>query len=72
MSLQRTNGSVNAHLRSEIYTNICLTIMSIRIYIYSGPNCYMSCFIAIGSAVPEKKIFEGFLPCMGMAAILVM
>ena len=26
----------------------------------------------IGPAVQEKKIFEGFLPCMGMAAILVM
>ena len=26
----------------------------------------------IGLPVPEKKIFEGFLPYMGMAAILVM
>ena len=26
----------------------------------------------IGPLVPEKKIFEGFLPYMGMAAILVM
>ena len=26
----------------------------------------------IGPPVPEKKIFEGFLPYMGMAAILVM
>ena len=25
-----------------------------------------------GPTVPEKKIFEGFLPYMGMAAILVM
>ena len=25
----------------------------------------------IGPAVPEKKVFEGFLPYMGMAAILV-
>ena len=29
-------------------------------------------FVAIGQPVPEKKIFEGFLPYMGMAAILVM
>ena len=35
-------------------------------------NCYISFFVAIGSAFPEKKIFEGFLPYMGMAAILVM
>ena len=28
--------------------------------------------VAIGSAVPVKKIFEGFLPYMGMVAILVM
>ena len=26
----------------------------------------------IGPPVPEKKIFEGFLPYMGMAAVLVM
>ena len=28
-------------------------------------NCYISIFDAIGSAVPVKKIFEGFLPCYG-------
>ena len=33
----------------------------------------VSCrFIEIGPPVPEKKIFEGFLPYMGMVAILVM
>ena len=26
----------------------------------------------IGQPVPEKKIFEGFLPYMGVVAILVM
>ena len=31
----------------------------------------MQSFFAIGPSVPEK-IFEGFLPYMGMAAILVM
>ena len=30
----------------------------------------MPSFIEIGPTVPEKKIFEGFLPYMGMAAIL--
>ena len=29
-------------------------------------------FVEISPPVPEKKIFEGFLPYMGMAAILVM
>ena len=29
-------------------------------------------FRGIGLPVPEKKIFKGFLPYMGMAAILVM
>ena len=28
--------------------------------------------VEIGPLVPEKEIFEGFLPYMGMAAILVM
>ena len=32
----------------------------------------MPSLIEIGPQVPEKKIFEGFLPYMGMAAILVM
>ena len=29
-------------------------------------------FVEIGLPVPEEKIFEGFLPYMGVAAILVM
>ena len=29
-------------------------------------------FVEIGPPVPEKKIFEGFLPYMGVAAILIM
>ena len=33
---------------------------------------YIPSFVEIGLPVPEKKIFEGFLPYMGMAAILVM
>ena len=35
-------------------------------------SCVMPSFVEIGQPVPEKKIFEGFLPYMGMAAILVM
>ena len=37
-----------------------------------SPRCYIPSFVEIGQRVPEKKIFEGFLPYMGMAAIMVM
>ena len=37
-----------------------------------GPQCYIPSFVKIGLPVLEKKIFEGFLPYMGVAAILVM
>ena len=37
-----------------------------------SPWCYIPSFVKIGSPVLEKKIFEGFLPYMGLAAILVM
>ena len=36
-----------------------------------SPRCYIPSFVEIYLPVPEKKIFEGFLPYMGMAAILV-
>ena len=29
------------------------------------PQCYIPSFVEIGLPVPEKKIFEGFLPYMG-------
>ena len=37
-----------------------------------SPRCYIPSFMEIGLRVPEKKIFEGFLPYMGGVAILVM
>ena len=37
-----------------------------------SPRCYIPSFVEIGPPVPEKKIFNGFLPYVGMAAILVM
>ena len=37
-----------------------------------SPQCYIPSFVEISPAVPEKKNFEGFLPYMGVAAILVM
>ena len=30
-----------------------------------SPGCYISNYVEICRPVPEKKIFEGFLPCMG-------
>ena len=36
-----------------------------------SPQCYIPSFTEIGPLVPEKKIFEEFLPYMGVAAILV-
>ena len=35
------------------------------------PRCYVPSFVEIGPPVLEKKIFEGVLPYMVMAAILV-
>ena len=37
-----------------------------------SPRYYIPKFVEIGLPVPEKKIFKGFLPHMGMVAILVM
>ena len=36
-----------------------------------SPKCYTPTLKEIGPTVPEKKIFEGFIPYMGVAAILV-
>ena len=36
------------------------------------PGCYILSFVEIGPPVQEKKIFEWFLPYMGVVAILVM
>ena len=36
-----------------------------------SPQYYIPSFVEIGPLVPEKKIFEGFLPYMDVAAILV-
>ena len=37
-----------------------------------SPEYYIPSFVEISPPVPKKKIFEGFLPYMGVAAILVM
>ena len=37
-----------------------------------SPGYYIQSFVEINLPVPEKKIFEGFLPYLGMVAILVM
>ena len=36
-----------------------------------SPGCYITSYVEICPPVPEK-IFEGFLPYMGVVAILVM
>ena len=36
-----------------------------------SPRCYIPSFLEIGLPVPEKKIYKGFLPYVGMASILV-
>ena len=36
-----------------------------------SPRCYIPSFLEIGLPVQEKKIFEGYLPYMGMVATLV-
>ena len=37
-----------------------------------SPRCYIASHVEIGPPVSEKKIFEGFLPYVGVVAILVM
>ena len=37
-----------------------------------SPQCYITSYIEISPLVPEKKIFEGFVAYMGVAANLVM
>ena len=34
-----------------------------------SPECYIPSYVEIGPRVPEKKIFEVFLPYMGVVAI---
>ena len=37
-----------------------------------SPHCFIPSYVEFGPQVPEKNIFDWFLPYMGMAAILVM
>ena len=37
-----------------------------------SPQCYIPSFVEIRPPVPKKMIFKGFLPYMGMVAIMVM
>ena len=37
-----------------------------------SPRCYIPSVVEIGPPVPEKKIFERFLPYMGVVDIFVM
>ena len=44
----------------------------VKVFRIRNPQCYISSFVEIGLPVPAKKIFERFLPYMGVAATLVM
>ena len=35
-----------------------------------SPGCYIPSFVEIGQPVPEKKIFDGFLPYRGVGGHL--
>ena len=37
-----------------------------------SPQCYIPSYVEFGQPVPEKNIFDWFLPYRGVAAILVM
>ena len=67
--------------RKALVSKFDLTIKKVKIIPGSSfeqtmmgwsPRCYIPSFMEIGQPVLEKKIFEGFLPYMGVAAILVM
>ena len=79
MKFQDDISNMNTYIRTYIHTDmpkpICrpphffkvggITMISWR------HQYYIPSFVKIGPPVPEK-IFEGFLPYMGVAAILVM
>ena len=44
----------------------------VKIIVGLSPQCYIPSFVKIGPPVLEKKIFEGFLPYMGVAAISIL
>ena len=54
------------------YVKVILGSSFYQIMIGWSPRGYILSFMKIGLPVLEKKIFEWFLPYMGMAAILVM
>ena len=51
---------------------ISLTLFGASSPDYHPCRCYIPSFVEISPPVLEKKIFEGFLPYMGMVVILVM
>ena len=65
-----------SHLFSGCFSGMSYSLMSRSPDYLQNNNlchrCFMPSFFKIGPPVPEKKIFEGFIPYMGMAAILVM
>ena len=73
------------HLRIEIHIlslhwmmKTLAILVSVKLFGFSEtrwaqhPKCYITRPKVIGLLVLEKKIFKGFLPYMGVAAIFVM
>ena len=67
--------------RKAIVTKFDLAIKYVKVNLGSSfeqimmgrsHQCYIPSFVEIDPPVPERTIFEGFLPYMGVAAILVM
>ena len=69
-----------SHVKAYV-SKIDLAVKKVKVILWSSfdqtmmgwsPKCYIPSFAKIGLPVLEKKIFEWFLPYMGVAAILVM
>ena len=69
-----------SHVKAYV-SKIDLAVKYVKVILWSSfyqtmmgwsPKCYIPSFMKIGQPVLEKKIFEWFLPYMGVAAILVM
>ena len=81
MKFQDDISNMNAHTHTYIHTYIRTSRNQYVPHFFKvggitmmgrSPRCYIPSFLKIGPPALEKKIFEGFLPYMAMAAILVM
>ena len=80
----RSRNDLDHHYsHTFIYSIRCLLLLSFRslaaivsekstVFTFSFRKAHIPSIVKIGLPVLEKKTFEGFLPYMGVAAILVM